>query len=205
MNFKAIQDAVLVDAFAEGKRAEAIKWINSRYSWLCDLESWTFMQGTAAVTVTSGSQLVSNLPTDFGIAVGLIDQYGASLECLRDAAEFYSRYTNPSAPTTGQPEAYTVIGGSILVGPTANVTSTAFTLLYEKTAAALVNDSDTPIIPAGYHVALVHGGKAAGFRLTNIPLADQFDAEFRGHIDAMRAKYLTAMRDKQRQIPAYRP
>lgn len=203
MTFIEIVNAVLADAFDDSKRAAAQTWVNHRYTWLCDLEPWSFMIANPTVTVTSSSMSVTGLPTNLGPVIGLLDQYGNPLEAVRDIETFYERYTGLNNTATGQPEAYTVIGSSVLVGPTSNYTG-SFQMIHEQVAAQLSNDSDTPIIPTGYHMGLVHGGKAEGFRLTNIPLADQFDADFRGTIDVMKAKYLAPVRDKQRQSPAYR-
>ena len=203
MTFLQIVNAVLADAFAEGKRADAKNWVNHRYTWLCDLEEWPFMRATTVVTVTAGSATVTNVPTDFAIAQALLDQYGTPLEPVRDPQDFYDRYYGQTV-ANGKPEAFTIDGGVLLVGPTSNETSALYKLVYQRAAAALSADGDVPIIPTGYHMGLVHGGKAEGFRLTNVPLADQFDADFRGTVDAMRAKYLSPMRDKRRQSPAYR-
>lgn len=203
MTFGDILTAVLADGIDPTRRGDAKNWVNNRYTWLCDLEEWSFLKATTSVTVTSGSTVVTGLPANLGPVIGILDQYGNTLEAVRDNETFYQRYTGLAA-SVGQPEAFTVIGGSVLVGPASNYTG-SFQLLYEQVATLLVNDTDVPIIPAGYHMALVKGAKAEGFRITNVPLADQLDAEFRGDIDAMRSKYLTPIRDKQRQVPAYRP
>lgn len=203
MTFVEIVNAVLADAFAEGKRDQAKNWVNNRYAWICALEEWSFLKAAVAVTVTSGSMTVTGLPAALGPVIALLDQYGNPLEPVRDYQTFYDRYTGAST-SPGQPEAFTVIGASVLVGPASNFTG-SFTLIHEQVPVPLSADTDVPIIPAGYHMALVKGGKALGFRATNVPLAAELDAEFRGDIDAMRGTYLTPIRDKQRQSPAYRP
>lgn len=204
MTFKEIQDAVLADAFAEGKRSDAKRWINFRYTWLFDVDEWTFTQGSAVVTVTASSQLVSNLPSDFALAYTLYTSDGTPLTPL-DYQEFQRQYYSTTSPQVGPPSAFSVLGSSIVVGPASNVTATDYLLLYEKTVTQLSNDSDVPVIPTGYHLALVHGAKAEGFKLTNVPLADSFDADFQAAVTTMRRKYLRAIPHTQSQSPAYRP
>lgn len=204
MTFKQLQDAVLADAFAEAKRADVKNWLNFRYTWIFDVDEWTFTQGTALVTVTSGSQAVTNLPSDFGLAYALYKSDGSPLEPV-DYQTFQASYYSTTSPLSGPPEAFTVLGSSILVGPTSNETKADYSLAYEKTVTPLSADTDVPVIPSGYHLALVHGAKAEGFKLTNVPLADSFDADFQAAVTTMRRKYLRSLPHNQAQSPAYRP
>ena len=71
MNFVALQNAVIAHGFDESDRSDAKNWINFRLGWIWDLDDWSFVQGTASVTVTSGSQTVTSMPTDFSLALGL--------------------------------------------------------------------------------------------------------------------------------------
>lgn len=205
MTFVEIQNAVKANGFAESDRASIKTWINFRLGWIWDLDDWTFVQGSAAVTVTTGSQTVSNLPSDFATALGLWNARGCPLEPVPEYRDFASRYLGTSNIGSGVPEAYTVLGSSILVGPTSNETSSGYLLGYEKAPTMLVSDTDVPGIPSQYHLALVHGAKAEGFKLSNVPLADAFDADFQAAITAMRRKYLRSMRGTATQVPAYRP
>lgn len=204
MTFLELQDAVLADAFDASKRGDVKNWINHAYAILCDLDEWTWMRASAAVAVTSGSQTVSSMPADFGVANALVDQYGASLEKILDPEVFYDRYTGLGA-STGQPEAFVNVNNGLLVGPTSNVSSSAFRLVYERVVTAMSADSDVPILPAMYHMALVHGAKAEGARLTLMPDAPNFDQAFQTSIEAMRNKYLRPIHDRAPQVPAYRP
>jgi hypothetical protein len=113
-------------------------------------------------------------------------------------------YIGTGNASTGLPEAYTVQGTTIYVGPTSSETSANYLLHYQKAPTLLVNDSDVPGIPAGYHLALVHGAKAEGFKLTNVPLAAAFDADFQAAITAMQRKYVDASKPRVVQAPAYR-
>jgi hypothetical protein len=70
----------------------------------------------------------------------------------------------------------------------------------------LVNDGDPTGLPDGYDLALVHGGKAEGFKLSNVPLWQGFDDDFTAFANAMRRNYLTGLRaSTSKQLGAFRP
>lgn len=204
MTYVQIQNAVLADGFAEGKRSDAKNWIQARHAWLWDLEEWTFRQGSGTVTFTANSQTIAGTPSDFRAAVALYDAQGNLLQGYRDHREFFDRYNVNLQTGTGTPEAFTVYGGQILVGPKGD--GTTGLLLYEKSKPALSADGDTTGLPEGYDLALVHGGKAEGFKLANVPLWQGFDDDFTAFANAMRRNYLTALRSQgTEQLGAYRP
>lgn len=204
MTYVEIVNAVLADAFDESRRADAKKWVNFRLSWLWDIADWSFKDGRTNVTVTAGSQNVTGMPADFAAAKNLWRADGDSLHELPDFADFATRFIGTANATSGRPTHYVVQGLSIFVGPTSAETSSGYLLHYKKAPTLLVGDSDVPAIPDGYHMALVHGAKAEGFRLTNVPLAAAFDADFQAAITAMQATYLDASKPRQTQSPAYR-
>lgn len=203
LTFKQLQDAVLADAFDESKRADVKNWITFRHAWLWDLCDWTFKQGTATVTFTSGSQVVSSLPSDFLIAVCLYDSTGCPVRPVRDARTFFDTYNANLQNGSGAPQAFTVVGSQMLVGPAGD--GTTGLLVYEKSKPSLVNDSDTTGLPDGYDLALVHGGKAEGFKLANVPLWQGFDEDFTAAANALQRQYLTAVRGDVGQMGAWRP
>lgn len=205
MTFVEIVNAVLADAFSESRRADAKTWVNFRLSWLWDVGDWAFAEGRADVTVTAGSQTVTGMPDDFQVARALYRADGEPLCEISSFDEFASRYIGAANTATGLPEAYTVLGSTIYVGPTSTETSASYLLVYQKAPTLLVEDADVPAIPAGYHMALVHGAKAEGFRLTNVPLAAQFDADFQAAITAMQQRYRTSSKPTVQQSPAWRP
>ena len=192
MTFLEIVNAVLAGSFDEAKRPSAKAWVNTRLGELLDMETWVFMRATASVTVTAGSRTVTGLPTAFGVAHSLIDGDGEPLTPFRDPVAFLERY--PTNVSSGTPEAWTAIGASIMVGPAATVTSSAFTLIYELAHTDLVADGDVPILPSQYHLMLVHGAKATGMRMLGIPLWNEHEQAFQQSLDAMRRKYLVTVR-----------
>lgn len=202
--FLELQDAVILGLLDESDRAAAKTYINHRYGWILALEEWSFLNDTASVTVTDGSQTVTNLPTDFGIPIGLWDSDGNPLQAMSDWRAFLSRY-NANLGDSGSPEAYTVIGSSLLVGPTPDTTATDFLLAYELEGAAMVADGDVPIIPTLFHVALIHGGRAEAMKMAFNPQWQAVEQDFLASIDAMRRRYLVGVRSTGEQVPAYRP
>lgn len=205
MTFKAIVDAVLSDRFGEGKRGEAQNWVNHRYWWLWSLEPWPFKFATDAVTVTSGQQALGGVATDLKTVFAIYRADGAPLERIRDPADFFDRYVTQTPAVSGEPEAFTTFGTSVLIGPTPNVSSSAYQMLYEKECALMSADADVPALPAGSHFALVHGGSAEGLKLQNDPTWQAFEQDFRDTITILRESYLNPVGGSGYQMPAYRP
>lgn len=203
MTFRDIQLAVIKDGFSPGDLGDVKNWIIGRHAWLWDLDEWTFREGTAAVTFTANSQIVGSLPGDFRIATALYASDGSLLQPIRDSDRFFNAYNTNLTGQTGAPEAYTVYGGQILVGPTGD--GSTGLLIYEKNKPALINDSDLTGLPDGYDMTLVHGAKAEGFKLKNVPLAAVFDQNFTAGVNALQRNYLTGIRGQVGQMGAYRP
>lgn len=203
LTFKQLQDAVLADAFDESKRADAKNWITFRHAWLWDLAEWTFCFDTANVVFTANSQIVGSMPADFRIAIALYNALGDPVTPVRDLRTFFDSFNANLASGSGTPGAFTVVGNQIFVGP--NGDGSSGLLVYEKSKPSLVNDGDTTGLPDGYDLALVHGGKAEGFKLSNVPLWQGFDDDFTAASNALQRKYLTAVRGQVGQLGAYRP
>lgn len=165
------------------------------------MEEWEFAKATDAVAWSSGSQTVTGVAADFGIAFSLVDSDGEPLAPVADSRDFYAAYLDGS---TGTPEAFTVVGSTILVGPTPSKAGTA-TLYYRREATLLSADGDTPAFPAGFHFALVHGAAAEGLKLQNDPTWQAFEQDFQASITAMQRQYVVGLRAAGDQFGAYRP
>lgn len=204
MTYKQIVDGVLAAGFGEVKRAEAKNWVQARHAWVWDAEEWTFRYATSPVVFTANSQVVGSLPADFRAGVALYDTQGVPLRPVRDYREFFGGYNANLNLGSGRPEAWTVMAGQLLVGP--NGDGSTGLLIYERSKPALVNDGDLTGLPDGYDLMLVHGGKAEGFKLTNVPLWQGFDDDFNASVNAMRRNYLNAVRAAgSQQFGAFRP
>lgn len=203
MTYLQMQNAVLADAFAESRRADAKTWLQWRHAALWDSRDWTFKYGTSASVSFDGTQTLANIPTDFKEVVALYDENGDQLRMIRSPAAFYDLYNPNVSDGSGAAEAFTVVDAAVILGPTPTNTGTGY-LVYKKLRPTLSADGDLTGLPDGYDLALVHGAKAEGFRLANIPLWQGFEEVFNGAVGVLEAAYL-AETDKADQLGAYRP
>lgn len=205
MNFGDIVTAVCKDGIDPQRRADAKIWVAFRHAWVWDAKPWTFKFKTAAITFTNGAQAVAaaDAPTDIHAVLAVYNAHGDPLRGVRDLRRFFDVHNTLADTGSGTPEAYTVVNGQLFVGPKGD--GSAGLIVYEKSKPSLVNDGDVTGLPDGYDLALVHGGKAEGFKLTNIPLADQFDADFTAAINALENNWLDSVREQGGQMGAFRP
>lgn len=202
MTFQQLVDLVLADGFAEAKRETAKQWVNAAYQWMWDAEEWSFRTAIADVTVTAGSANVGSMPTDFGIALYVLDEDGEPLRPIQDVRQYYALYGDGDS---GKPEAFTVIGStSLRVGPVSSETAT-YQLVHEKVAIPLSDPADRPSIPANYQMGIVHKARADGFRQLGIPVWEGELTAAMDAVEAMRQTYLSPIRGEIEQIGAYRP
>ncbi len=142
------------------------------------------------MTVTAGSQTVTGVTSDLAAVLTLQRSDGTPLVPL-SPPDFFGRYHGSTQ--SGKPEAFTIVNGAVMVGPTSSETAT-YKIVYEKDPTLLVADNDVPAMPAGFHFALVHGGAAEGLKLQNDPTWQAFEQDFQASITAMRRKYLANVR-----------
>lgn len=89
----------------------------------------------------------------------LEDQNGKNMEWFSHV-ELDDRYSNSS---TGQPKTFSVYGDQINIRPIPDGSYT-LTHFYQRSEADLVNDTDTPVIPATYHTLIVDYASYLAFR-----------------------------------------
>lgn len=186
MTLGDILDAILFKRFTSSFRPRAKQAVNSRYGHLWALEDWTFKFATVNPETTADSQQLGNLPLDFGVPLYLWDENGAKLDYLNTDV-FYNAYLPDNS--TGSPEAWTVVNEEILLGPTPASDAT-YTMHYRKRLSPLVNEGDVPAIPAAFHLALVHGGRAELKAAFDDPTATADEAQWQLDIEAMRREWL---------------
>lgn len=194
MTFVDIVNATLAGAFAETYRTQAKRWVNARQAKLVDLAAWNFRYATDLVTATAGSSALTGIASDVAIVLSLQRDDGVVLTPIEDVREFQRRYYDAAFTPVGTPEAFTVIGGGVQVGPQPVVTSALYELTYQRAATEMVADTDVPIIPWQYHNTLVMGAKAEGMRTLGIPLWGEFEEAWANDIAAMERSYLTTVR-----------
>lgn len=202
MTFGQILDAVCADGIDATRRASAQEWVRFRHAWIWGAANWTFKQATGTITFTANSQ-VAAAPADIHAVFAVYDANGDPLTGIRDPRRFFDSYNTLTSTSAGAPEAYTVWGGQVLVGPKGD--GTAGQIIYQKTKPALVNNEDTTGLPDGFDLALVHGGKAEGYKMTNIPLSANSDADFTAAVSAMENDWLEQNLATGERTGAYRP
>ena len=171
-------------------------WVNDRYAALWGADEWIFKYGKSNVTVTTGSNLVTDLPDDFGMALGMwrADGYPLRWVAPRDFENLYQGSTD-----TGGPNFFTVINQVIMVGPSSNETSSSYLLLYEKRMTPLVADSDVPAIPTQCHYLLVVGALYLGLMLYNDFTFQFVEQQWQQGIAEMRQEWLADQRGEVAQ------
>lgn len=202
MTFGAILDAVCVDGLDATRRASAKEWVRYRHTWIWGAANWTFKQATGNITFTANSQ-VAAAPADLHSVFAIYDSGGEPLEGIRDPRRFFDSYNTLASTSSGSPEAYAVWNGQVLVGPKGD--GTTGLIVYQKTKPSLVNDGDATGLPDGFDLALVHGGKAEGYKMTNIPMSAGFDADFTAAVSAMENDWLEQNLAAGERMGAYRP
>ena len=196
MTFSDICSEVQSLRFNSQQSASIQHWVNDRYAALWNADEWIFKYAKANVTATTGSNLISDLPSDFGIAVGLWRADGLPLRWVppRDFENLYQGSTDTAAP-----QFFTVIDQSIIVGPTSNETSSTYLLLYEKRMTPMVADTDVPAIPSQHHYLLVVGALYLGLMLMNDFTFQFVEGQWNQGIAEMRQEWLADQRGEVSQ------
>lgn len=206
MNFGQIVTAVCTDGIDPGRRSDAQEWVRNRHARLWGAEPWTFKQKVAAITFSSGQQVVqaADAPTDIQNVYALYDSDGWPIRGIADIRTFFDMYNTLSgASQVGRPEAYTVINEQVFIGPLGDGSSGL--VVYEKQKPSLVNDPDLTGLPDGFDSALVAGAKALGFKLTNVPLAEELEQEYQNQLADLVDDWTDSVLETGGQVGAYRP
>jgi hypothetical protein len=203
MTFGDILNAVCQDGISATRRSDAKQWVIARHAWLWGAQPWTFRNATADIVFTENQQQAAG-PADVGAVLAVYTAQGDPLVGIRDIRKFFDRYNTLGYSSSGTPEAYTVVGGQVLVGPKGD--GSTGLIVYQKTKPTLTNDGDSTGLPDGFDLALVHAARAEGFKLTNaFQLAEFEDAEFNAAIGALENDWLEDVLETGGQVGAYRP
>ncbi len=203
ITFKEIQDAVLSDRFSEAKRADAKRWINYRYARIWAQEGWSFKMVLANPSIASGASSATLASLGLHRIESVWDSTtlggGYNREIFADRPEDFHRY---ATTVGGRGYGFTVIGDTLLLDRP--VTAATSLIVYgEKVFTPLVNDSDVPLIPEGFHDILVHGGSSEGLRNENDPTWQGFEQDYNAGLLDLKAGYLTAVRTAGDAYPAW--
>lgn len=193
--FLELQNEVLAFQFAEGKYRPLVKkWLNQAVRRLV-IESEIRTQEAVGTytTVTEAGQL--GLPGDFARVIAVFDtETQADLHGveLRDFDNLVTSY--------GRPTTYTVIGDEINVHPTPDG-EYGIALRYWKLPADMVEDEDTPELPAQYHeLPIAFAMKKAYLRENDYNAAAVWDAEWQAGIGKLRGEAQSDFADGPRQV-----
>lgn len=202
LTFLELQAAVMGDRFRENQRGDVKSWINSTYWSAWSAERWTFRYATDLVTVTAGSNAVSGIAADVERVDSFQTSTGVRLQYL-NPRRFEVDYYNAVSPSTGAPEAYTIIAGAVYVGPVSSESRSDYLMTYEKAYTALVNDGDVPLLPEGSQFSvLVFGAQALGLKLQNDFTWQFAEQTYMAGMDALRSDYLSDESDDDSVYPA---
>lgn len=166
LTYKAIQDAAL-ERFNESRRGDCKEWINYALGNIWAMGDWTFKRAIAPVTVTAGSNVLSNLPGDVGVVHLLQNSLGGKLS-YKEWDEFNLRYYGAGGDAI--PWDYTILGAGpgcqMYVGPISSESNSAYQLLYERERGFYLSTTLTdasPTLPAAtINVTSTAGAPTAG-------------------------------------------
>lgn len=190
-------------------KTRLMRVLNKSAEKLWNLENWTFRRGVALVTVTGGSSAVTGLPTDLGMTTGLRRDDGEPLRYVEPLVFDDIYYDTVTPVGDGTPFHYTVDDdGAVKVGPPAQSDSTTYKLNYLKSYTAMSADEDEPgagAWPDDFRLTIALDAQVTWLKRTHAiyvwqPIQDDVAAD----LDGMRRRYLTNVRGKRTQSPAYR-
>lgn len=191
MNFQQLQDEVLSNRFDASQRPQAKNWINYRYGRLWAMENWAFKYQFTTLNVAGNASSIAR--GTIGDIVGLWDStvspsYAPMLPMRPEDLFNLTNTTN-----TGAPYNFTTINDTIYFERPMDRART-FQVLSTIPFTTLVNDTDTPLIPAEFHEVLVAGAASHGLRLEDDPAWQSFEQDWSQGIEDMKSAYLTRQR-----------
>ncbi len=202
MTFKELQDAVLSDRFSEAKRADAKRWINYRYARIWAQETWPFKMVAVTPSVAAGAKTLSLATLGLQRIEGVWDSSSQGTTNRVYLADRPEDFYNWTSTVSGRGYGFTTIGDTLILDRPASVTTTML-ILGESEFIPLSADGDVPLIPAGFHNLLVHGGTSEGLREENDPTWQGFEQDYQAGLVDLKAGYLTAVRSAQDSFPAW--
>jgi hypothetical protein len=204
MNFGQILDAVCKDGLDATKRADAKTWVANRHAMLWGAAPWTFKQKSGPIVFTANAQQAAIAAADMHAVYAVYDSKGCPLRGERDIRRFFDDYNTLLLPSSGSPEAYTVVNGQVLVGPVGD--GSTGQIVYQMSKPTLTADADPTGLPDGFDLALVFGARAVGYALNNAgAMAGEYEQMFDAQVAALANDWLDVVLETGGQSGAFRP
>ena len=129
------------------------EWVNFVLNEIALEDRWPWLEKSGTVTLVAGTQSYA-LPTDLRTVMAVYDDQSHDYDpgSIRDLALFNRSDDVPSQFGFGY--FFGTEGSNIFVAPTPT-TSGTLTVRYIANETALSGDSDSPLLPASYHQAVV--------------------------------------------------
>jgi hypothetical protein len=199
MEFLALQNAVL-GRFETADRPNVKLWLNLFAATLYESERWSFRYATDDVQTAAGSVDVTGEAADMGVVLDAWNADGDELQPMT-VTDFYRRYQPMVVNAdSGTPEAFTVHGGQLKIGPPADAVATV-SALYLRRWTDLSTDTDDPLtingLPRSLHWLLVAGAMAIGQANAQDPTAALAEPVINQGVEMMRREYLSDVQARE--------
>lgn len=140
------------------------RWVNLAYTEVCEQDDWPFLRttttGTAPLSVTDLGSIANIRNSTLDTEMEYRDE--------RDLIDLFGDLT-----TTGDARFYYLTDEDTIAVYPADTTST-LKVTYFKVPTELSADSDTPLLPSRYHMAIVEYAVAHAYKDNDNPQAAQF-------------------------------
>lgn len=208
MTFEQLQERVMAFGYGEADRNWIKTWLNMAYADVAIRRRWSWLERTATLTTTPGTQTVS-VPEPEGALVtywGRLKPQGAATPPVSFIGEMtddegagprgHYDLTNPGAPRE-----YSLWGGGVVFYPVPD-RAYSYSLRYWTLPAELENTTDVPLIPEGFHNLLVLGALMyAADRDHNPALYQQRQAAYEAQIDRLMATERLRQAESPTKVP----
>jgi len=196
MSLLQIRTELNEQRFGPNMDSSLSRWIRLREGMIWSDSEWPFKR--VRRSALSASTATPTMPSAHWKTVSLERSDGVEVTYMRPV-DFNRAYpTNDSS--TGGPDAYTVLNGQIILGPTPSGSISLYHSYDRRpshyndsdvlTVGTMTLDTDYPVYPAEYHYVLVAGAMASGLKVQNDPTWDALEQEFQQLLNLMREDLL---------------
>jgi hypothetical protein len=201
VNFLELQNEVLAHGFDQSVyRLRVQRWLNEAQARIARILELPNQYVTSTITTVVGTDTY-NLPSDVVRINGVTNASSPNeLTYVEDAADI--NYNNQAGQSVGEPQYYTLSGGTtIQLSPIPDAVY-SLTLDYYKAPSALSADTDVSAIPSDYHDVMISYALSRAYRSEDdMQMSQFFYAEFMRDLQMLGADRQFVVRDGPRQVP----